>query len=194
MFDLGSATDALSRVVEGVRDDQLATPTPCVDTTVGAMLDHVNGLSVAFTAAGTKTPLDGGSQPPSADASRLVADWRTRIPRQLAELAAAWRTESAWEGMTQAGGLDLPAEVAGHVAANEVVVHAWDIAAATGQDLDCDAAVLDAAFAFVQSSVAENPNGTPGLFGPPVAVPDDAPRVDRLVGLTGRDPAWRRAS
>ena len=46
----------------------------------------------------------------------------------------------------------------------------------------------------VQQAVAQNPNGTGGLFGPPVSVPDDAPLLDRLLGLTGRDPAWRPAS
>jgi hypothetical protein len=30
-----------------------------------------------------------------------------------------------------------------------------------------------------------------GLFGPPVSVPDSAPLLDQLIGLTGRDPAWR---
>jgi hypothetical protein len=29
-----------------------------------------------------------------------------------------------------------------------------------------------------------------GLFGPPVPVPADAPLLDRVIGLTGRDPAW----
>jgi hypothetical protein len=29
-----------------------------------------------------------------------------------------------------------------------------------------------------------------GLFGPLVNVPDDAPLLDRVLGLTGRDPNW----
>ena len=33
--------------------------------------------------------------------------------------------------------------------------------------------------------------GVPGLFGPTVAVPDDAPAFHRALGLSGRDPAWR---
>jgi uncharacterized protein (TIGR03086 family) len=191
MLDLEPATRVLTDLVAGVRDDQLTAQTPCTEATLGGLLDHIDGLSLAFTAAATKTPLDGGSRGPSADASRLVPDWRTRIPERLAELASAWREQAAWTGMTRAGGLDMPAEVAGVVALDEVVLHGWDIAAASGQSFSSDPQLLEAAYGFVQSAVNENPQGTPGLFGPPVPVPDDAPLLDRLLGLSGRDPAWR---
>lgn len=42
----------------------------------------------------------------------------------------------------------------------------------------------------VQSTVAAQPHGSRGLFGPPLPTPNDAPLLDRLIGLTGRDPAW----
>ena len=29
-----------------------------------------------------------------------------------------------------------------------------------------------------------------GLFGRVVAVPDEAPLLDRIIGMTGRDPGW----
>jgi len=29
-----------------------------------------------------------------------------------------------------------------------------------------------------------------GIFGPVVAVADDAPQFDRVLGLSGRDPTW----
>jgi uncharacterized protein (TIGR03086 family) len=173
-----------------VRDDQLNAPTPCVKSSVGDLLDHVDGLSIAFTAAATKTPLPAGSQAPSADGSRLGTDWRTRIAERLAALAGAWHDEAAWTGMTQAGGQDLPAEVAAVIALDEVVVHGWDIAVASGQAFKCEPDLLEAVLGFVQPTVAQSPQGTPGLFGPPVPVPDDAPLLDRLLGLTGRDPAW----
>ncbi len=188
--DLTPATQTLARVVAGLGDDQLGAPTPCRGVTVADLLDHVDGLSVAFTGAAAKDP-DAGRQPPAADGSRLGADWRTRIPDRLGRLAAAWQDDAAWAGMTAAGGVDLPGEIAGAVAIDEVVVHGWDLAVATGRGYACDEELLKAAYGFAQGAVARDPGGSPGLFGPPVPVPDDAPLLDRLLGLTGRDPAWR---
>ena len=192
MLDLTPATGVLTRLVSDIGDDQLGAPTPCRGTTVADLLDHLDGLCRAFTAAAAKDQA-AGSQAPSADGSRLGPDWRIRIPGRLALLASAWRDETAWAGLTRAGGVDLPGEVAGRVAINEVVVHGWDIAAATRHDYDCETELVQAAYAFVRSAVAQNPEGSPGLFGPPVPVPDSASLLDRLIGLTGRDPAWQPA-
>lgn len=188
--DLTRATEMLARVVVQIGDHQLTAPTPCRGAAVADLLDHLDGLCAAFTGA-AKKDLDAGGRAPSADGSRLGTDWRTRIPDRLAKLAAAWRDEQAWTGMTRAGGIDLPGEIAGKVAVNEIVVHGWDIATATGHAYACEPGLVQAASEFVQSAVAQNPNGSPGLFGPPVTVPANARPLDRLIALTGRDPAWR---
>ena len=188
MLDLEPATTTLTGLVLGVRDDQLDAPTPCREAALGDLLDHVDGLSLAFSAAARKaTPPDGGQRP---SASRLGPDWRTRIPRRLADLAGAWREEAAWRGMTVAGGQELPGDLAGVIALNEVLIHGWDIAVASGQPFRCEPALLQAAYEFVQPTAEASPHGTPGLFGPPVPVPAGAPLLDRLIGLSGRDPAW----
>jgi uncharacterized protein (TIGR03086 family) len=193
MLDLTPATEMLTKVVADIDDGQLGTPTPCRGTTVADLLDHLDGLCVAFTGAAVKDAA-AGSQAASADGSRLGSDWRIRISERLAQLASAWQDEAAWSGMTRAGGVDLPGEVAGRVAINEVVVHGWDIAAATGHDYACEAGLIQAALEFVQPTVAQSPDGSPGLFGPAVSVADSAPLLDRLIGLTGRDPGWRPAA
>ena len=91
--------------------------------------------------------------------------------------------------MSRAGGVDFPGEMAGIVALTEVVIHGWDLAAASGQDYNVDPATLDAVLPHVTAIAAEGP--VEGLFGPAVPVADDAPTLDRVIGLTGRDPARR---
>ncbi|WP_371927728.1 TIGR03086 family metal-binding protein [Lentzea sp. HUAS12] len=139
MFDLTPAAGRLADVVRAVGDDDLDAPTPCPDYTVGDLLDHVHGLAVAFTMAARKTPLEGTA---SGDASRLPDDFRESIPARLDELARAWRAHEAWEGMTRAGGVDLPGEVAAAVALDEIVLHGWDLAKATGQPFEVEEGLL----------------------------------------------------
>ena len=143
--DLGPAAANVARVLAGITDEQLTAPTPCPRYTVGDLLDHVGGLSVAFTAAATKTPMAAaGPDTPLGDAAHLDPAWRETIPAALDELAAAWRDDAAWDGMTSAGPIEMPGEIAGLVALDELVVHGWDLARATGQPYDVDDATLDA--------------------------------------------------
>jgi uncharacterized protein (TIGR03086 family) len=191
LVDLGPAAQQMAEVVRGVPDELLRGSTPCPAYTLGDLLDHVSGLALAFTAAATKATDGAGSQGPSGDASRLGADWRTRIPRDLAAMAEAWRDPAAWSGTTQAGGVELPAEVAGLVALDELVIHGWDVARASRQAYQCDQRSLEAVHGFVAKfSEPGQEAGREGLFAPVVRVPDDAPLLDRVIGLTGRDPAW----
>jgi uncharacterized protein (TIGR03086 family) len=190
MIDLEPATRVLTAVVEGVGDEQLTAPTPCAGMSVGDLLDHIDGLALAFTAAATKELIDAGDQGPSPDGSRLGTDWRPRIAQRLAALTDAWRAAAAWTGMTRVGGVDLPGDVAGLVALDEVIVHGWDLATATGQRFRCDPDLAAAAIQFVEPTAMQNPEGTPGLFGPPLPVSADAPALRRLLGLTGRDVTW----
>lgn len=191
VVDLEPATRRMADLISALPDEGLERPTPCPAYTLGDLVDHVGGLTLAFTAAATKTFGDASAQRPSGDASRLGDDWRTRIPRDLAALAEAWRDPAAWSGMTQAGGLELPGEVAGLVALDELVVHGWDVARASGQPYDCDRRSLEAVHGFVaQFSGSGQEAAREGLFGPVVEVPEDAPLLDRVIGLTGRDPAW----
>ena len=189
-LDFRPTTNALAALVRGTADAQLSDPTPCPAYSVADLVDHIGGLALAFTLSARKEDIPGGGNP-SADGSNLEEGWRDRIAGQLAELGEAWTDPAAYEGMTQAGPIELPAEIAALVAIDEVTVHAWDLAVATGQTYDADPAAVEAAHRFAASF--EPPGGAAadgGLFGPPVPVPADAPALDRLLGATGRDPQW----
>jgi uncharacterized protein (TIGR03086 family) len=69
----------------------------------------------------------------------------------------------------------------------EVVVHNWDVAKATGQELVIDPAVGKMIYDWGVSIPLDDFRDH-GAFGPEVAVPASAPIVDRLVGLLGRQP------
>ena len=199
MIDLEPAAQVVARLLDGVGDDQLAGPTPCADTPVAALLDHLMGLSMAFTWAARKTsaPGDGGGEsgPGQASADHLDPDWRALLPQRLATLVEAWRDPAAWEGMTEAGGVRAPARVMGVVALDELVLHGWDLARGTGQPFSADPASTAAVLAFTTASAQpEEAAGRAGLFGPVVEVPEDAPAFDRALGFAGRDPAWTAPS
>lgn len=171
-----------------VTDEQLNGPTPCERLSLRDLVAHVGGLAPAFTAAARKDFGELTDTPP-VEGAPLDDDWRTAYPTRLAKLAEAWREPEAWQGMSRAGGVDFPGDVGGMIALTEVVIHGWDIAAATGQDYDVDPATLDAVLPWVAASAAEGP--TEGLFGPAVPIAEDAPVLDRIIALSGRDPGWR---
>jgi uncharacterized protein (TIGR03086 family) len=194
VLDLDPAAREVARLLDGVPDGALGDPTPS-DIPLGQLLDHLMGLTLAFTRAARKTVPEGGSRPPSSSAADLDPRWRSELPRRLDELVAAWRDPAAWEGMTEAGGVTMPAEAIAMVALDELVLHGWDLARATGQDFRCDPASTAAVLEF--TSETAKPEQAPirdGLFGPVVPVPADAPPLDRALGFAGRDPGWTPAS
>ncbi|MEV7280919.1 TIGR03086 family metal-binding protein [Streptomyces sp. NPDC093111] len=188
-FDLGPQALIVARLAAGVPEARLAARTPCPEYAVTELLGHLAGLSVAFRDAARKDLGPSTAVPPGSTRPVLPADWRTELPRALSELAEAWRDPDAWTGLTRAGGVDLPGEVAGMVAADELVIHGWDLARATGQDYAPDPAALRASHAFLRAAAEEGDDGG-GIFGPVVTVPERAPLLDRTVGLSGRDPHW----
>ena len=190
MIDIRPATDRMTSLLESVSEDQFDLPTPCPDARVGDLIDHVGAFTKGFTAVARKD-VDGSEAPAKADAANLEVGWRARMVTDLATLAEAWRDPAAWEGMTSAAGVPLPGPVAGLVALDELVVHGWDIAVAIGQPYAPPVEEVEAAMSFVAAFDAPRDGN---LFGPVVPVPDDAPPLDRLLGLTGRDPTWQSSA
>ena len=165
--DFRPAARRLAGMIASVTDEDLGRPTPCPAYTLGDLVEHVGGMALAFGSAAAK---DGkyGEQQPSGDASRLSGDWRSRIADDLAALAEAWRAPGAWEGTTRIAGMDSPAAMVGIIAADELVVHGWDVARATGWPYDCETELLAAAWRFLETFTSPNLEAGPAEpFGPP---------------------------
>lgn len=189
MIDLRPACERVTELVAGLEDDQLVLPTPCGAATVGDLVDHLGMFAWNFAKVAHKQLDEVTSTPPPAfDARNLEVGWRDRLTTDLGALADAWSVEGAWEGSTWVGGMRMPAESVGVVALDELVIHGWDLSVATGQAYDPPAHEVEAAIAFVSAFDAPRDGR---LFGPVVEVAPDAATFERLLGLTGRDPAWR---
>jgi uncharacterized protein (TIGR03086 family) len=80
------------------------------------------------------------------------------------------------------------AQTIDQVVSSDLVFHGWDLARATGQDAAMDpievVRLWGAGPTYDMSSLR-----VPGILGPEVQVPEDAPLQDRLLGLLGRNPA-----
>jgi uncharacterized protein (TIGR03086 family) len=181
-YDLAPATEQIATLADGVTEDRFDDPTPCPGWSVATMLVHVIELADAFTDGARKKPRTDQPEP-SAD---LPPRWRDVLRFRLHELVEAWRDPAAWEGDATVAGVTLSAGMTAAVVTDELVVHGWDLARATGRPFAADPALVRAALGF-----AERFSGMEGgPFGPPVPVPADAPDLDRLLGYAGRRPDW----
>ncbi|KND28199.1 TIGR03086 family metal-binding protein [Streptomyces acidiscabies] len=183
MIDLKPACRQMIDVLAGVSDEQLTSPTRCTEYTVRDLIAHVDEASQGFAGLALK-----GTDAAAAelDAANLGDDWRGGVAKNVQALGDAWDDPAAWQGTTHAAGVDLPNDTWGKIALTETVVHAWDLAKATGQPFDLPDDTLQACYAHVAAFVPNAP--VEGLWGPAVEVPADAPLLDRIVAITGRRP------
>ena len=178
-----AAIDQAGRIVAGVAPDQLGQRTPCTDWDVRALLNHtVVGVQL-FDAGARDEPFELSAYGEDALGDDPAGAWDAAAARFREALAAPDVSERRWK---LAFG-DSPADQAMTVAIIEFQQHAWDIARATGQDVDFDPAITAAARESAEGLIAmfgrqEN------VFRPQVPCPDEAPAEDRLAAFLGRQP------
>jgi uncharacterized protein (TIGR03086 family) len=184
--------------VVAVSPDQLASPTPCTEMDVRALLGHLlevlDRIEVLgrggdpFAIVPTSPADDGWLEAFTAAADRATAAW-------VDDAVLDRPMELPWK---KGAGRDLLATYL-----NELTVHTWDLAVATGQQPDWDDDVLALALDQRDLLPAENRLAlfeeiaasmglaeVPVPFAEAVAVPDDAPAIERLVAWNGRDPRF----
>jgi uncharacterized protein (TIGR03086 family) len=178
---LAAAAPRTVAVVQGIADDQLDLPTPCPDYAVRDLLNHLYDVVVNFQALARRQEVDW-----SAKEDHLTEGWRDRFAAETVRLIEAWSDPAALAGVSP--GMGLPQETVGDMALIDLMVHAWDLARATGQRLEVDPAVLAAGHGFMDR-MGETGQRM-GAFGEPVPTTSDATALDQLLGRTGRNPAW----
>jgi uncharacterized protein (TIGR03086 family) len=187
MSHLSDAVGAMAATVRNITADQLADPTPCTEFDVRKLLNHLLFWGPSMAGAGRKevVPLPAAAE---SEADLTTGDWRGDLLAVLDRIDSSWAPASAWEGMTSMASPEMPASILGDMIVGELAVHGWDLAVATGQRLDLPESLLTHLESATAAAVEQGREM--GLFGPEVKLAADAPTLDRILGLTGRDPAW----
>lgn len=172
-----SAASRFSALVTAVPEESWDVPSRCEDWSIRDVVDHVVSTERDFLAQRSLDHPDVEGLTPQAACASVLA----RVQQVMDDPSTA---EVGFDGFF---GPTTIAETVDRFYTLDLVVHRWDIASALGLD---DHAGLDAAeLAAVEASLSGLPDEvmrSPGLFGPAVEVPADAPLMTRVLAHLGR--------
>jgi uncharacterized protein (TIGR03086 family) len=182
---LATALDGTGQVVGAVTADQWGKPTPCPDWTVRQLLDHlVGGNRTAARVLRGEAPAPGAA---GRGEDQLGSDPVAAFRTSADELLAALRAPGVLDRPHTLPAGTLPGRAVVHLRTVEALVHGWDLARATGRRLAFPDELVEQELAFSRDLLGRLPEGR-RPFGATRAVADDAPAIDRLAALLGRDP------
>jgi uncharacterized protein (TIGR03086 family) len=174
-FECASVTLAACRSVLGrLIVDDLARPSPCAEYTVGEVGEHVvRSMVLLASVAG------GAVDMPAAG----LLDERVAVTAEAA--LAAWRRRGL-SGSVAVGRSTLPASLAVEIIPMELLVHGWDMARATGSEIEVPAEVASHVLGCARSLVTPDKRGR--SFAAEVPAWSSATVLERLIAFTGRQP------
>ena len=176
-----------TRVVDQIEPAQLDNPSPCDGWTVRDVLNHITGGATMFGLCVRDGEVPDEKLGALMTGDNLGTDYKGAWTRATEDAEEAFAIPGAMDRIVKLPFGEMPAGMAVNIAIFDVATHAWDLAKATGQSTDLDPEVSAAAYAVAQTMLSDDMRAM-GIFGPEVAVPEDAPMADRLAGLAGRQP------
>lgn len=172
--DFQTASDGFSAVLH--QAERLDVDSPCEDWTAQDIVDHVVGGTSYYTAE------FGGTVPDVPEDAGVAAKYDA--------LRAALADTCARQGVldqsvpSPIGDGKISASLMLGIYTTDTLIHTWDLAQAIGVDVELDADLLKRSWDGVIPM--EPVLRAPGIFGPAVEVPDDAPFQDRALAFFGR--------
>lgn len=181
------------RVVDEVTVNDLERPTPCDEWNVHRLLNKMLASAQLFSelAAGRQTDdLIDLTAPPDA----LPLDPATissTIDQANRECFAAFRVGNARGRMVGPLGATLSRRAGVMIRVTDCTVNIWDLARSIDASHGIEADHAEAVLEFADDYLAEaRDHDGERLFAEPLVIRDDLPPLDRLIALSGRDPAW----
>ena len=173
------AADLAVAVVDRVRPDQLGAATPCAEWNVRMVINHVVSGNLFFVHLAT------GAAPPERGVDHLGNDPQVVFGDSVRAVSATFEADGFLDRIVAAPFGEVPGGQLVAMRRNELTVHAWDVARATGQSTDFDPEVIAACLAsYTASPQLQNRAGAP--FDAEQPAPPGATDADRLAAFLGR--------
>lgn len=174
-------TSALRGLIGGVQAGQWDDPTPCAQWTVRDLTNHllVGGTMFAASFRG-ETPEIDFAAPPDLVGDDPTGAW----DRLVGEFEAAVSAPGAMDRDVVLPFATLPAQVALDIAAFDLLLHAWDLARATGQSFEPPDDVVARSQAIAEGMLDAMRDGD--IFSSATTAPAGASPIDRLAAFSGR--------
>ncbi len=171
------AQDVFSGVLAVVTPQQMGAPTPCAEWTVGELIEHViGGNEKVVLRAGLRSEPDGSWPADLIEAHRRGA-------------AAAQQVFAAPDGMTIMFELPIgpvPGSWFLWMRTTDALVHAWDLARATGHSTDLDPELASHLLAGSRRLATGALRGPGKVFGDSQPCDQARPPADQLAAFLGR--------
>lgn len=175
-------TATLQDLMAGVKGDQWDNPTPCAKWTVRDLAGHLVGGGTMFAASfrGDTVEVDADDETPDL----LGDDPAAALAGMIADFEASAGSPGAMERDVVLPFGTLPAQVALDLVKFDLLIHAWDLARATGQPFDPPAEVVDSARQTAEKMIEGMRDGD--TFRDATDAPAGASSIDQLAAFTGR--------
>ena len=147
---LTEAADAAARVVSGVSPEQFDGPTPCTDWDVRALMNHL----ILWTSYSLERRAHGESVSEELMSTDFAAapDFAAAYRAQLDRALAAWADPAAWDRKLDVMGTPMASADVAAMNLMDMVLHAWDLAVATGQAYSLPGAAAEAVAQAVEAN------------------------------------------
>lgn len=170
------AQDAFAGVLANVTPDRFGAPTPCTQWTIQDLIMHVVGGNNIVARRG------GVSDESSSESVDLAEAYRVSALGAVAGFASP-------DAMTATYDLafgQVPGSALIGMRTTDVLTHAWDLAAATGQPTDLDPELATEMLVVARERVQPAFRGPGRPFGAEQPCSPDRPPADRLAAFLGR--------
>lgn len=176
--------EAIGALIAGMSPDQVDAPTPCADWDVRGLLNHLVGAAHLYGSVfAGQAPAASEEHPGDLIGSDPAGAWAGACAVFIAGVDSPGALERPIP--TPVGA--LPGAVMLEVLKFDLLVHAWDLARATGQSFDPPASAVEESMQVARMLISSEMRDG-GMFAAEVVPGADASAIDRLAAFSGRQP------